>query len=415
MYINANLLRKDIKILLLENISEKAKENFEANGFRNIEVLKTALTEEELLLALKDVHILGIRSKTQLTKKVLDAAPHLMAVACFCIGTNQVDLEVAKEKGIAVFNSPFSNTRSVAELIIASSIMLLRKVPLKSKAAHAGKWLKDNIDSYEARGKKIGIVGYGHIGTQVSIMAEAMGMQVYYYDIESKLPLGNAQKVNTLEELIAKSDIVSLHVPETIQTKNLLSKEKIALFRKGQYLLNLSRGNVVDIDALKVAIENGIIAGVAIDVFPLEPKSKEEKFVSPLQNLPNVILTPHIGGSTEEAQKNIGLDASQKLIDYMLLGTSAGSHSIPQLVLPVLQTSHRILHIHHNKPGVLSKINQKISGENINIVGQFLSTDFNIGYVALDIDIKNSKNIKQKLQAIEHTMALRIIHKNTSL
>lgn len=415
MYINTNLLRKDIKILLLENISEKAKENFEANGFQNVEILKTALTEEELLLALKDVHILGIRSKTQLTKKVLDAAPHLMAVACFCIGTNQVDLEAAKENGIAVFNSPFSNTRSVAELIIASSIMLLRKVPLKSKAAHAGKWLKDNIDSYEARGKKIGIVGYGHIGTQVSIMAEAMGMQVYYYDIESKLPLGNAQKANTLEELIAKSDIVSLHVPETAQTKNLLSKEKIALFRKGQYLLNLSRGNVVDIDALKIAIEKGIIAGVAIDVFPLEPKNKEEKFVSPLQDLPNVILTPHIGGSTEEAQKNIGLDASQKLIDYMLLGASAGSHSIPQLALPTLQASHRILHIHHNKPGVLSKINQKISEQNINIVGQFLSTDFSLGYVALDIDIKNSKHIKQQLQAIEHTIALRIIHKNTSL
>ena len=286
---NTSFPKSDIKVLLLENISPKAKEIFENAGYTNIEIVKAALSEDELLAKLADIRILGIRSKTQLTEKVLKNAPKLMAVGCYCIGTNQVDLVAAAKEGIAVFNSPFSNTRSVAELIIASSIMLLRRITYKSDEAHKGNWLKDNKDSYEVRGKNIGIIGYGHIGSQVSIMAEALGMHVYYYDIEGKLPLGNAQSLESLDELIKISDIVTLHVPETPETTNLINKENLSKFKKGSYLLNLSRGNVVDIDALKEALESGHIQGAAIDVFPEEPKDKNEKFVSPLQGMPNVI------------------------------------------------------------------------------------------------------------------------------
>ena len=307
-----------MRIALLENIHPVAKECLEEKGY-DVELHKQSYADDDLVTVLKDFDAVGIRSKTQMTEAVLKKAPHLLAVGCFCIGTNQVDLKAAAEAGIAVFNSPFSNTRSVAELIVASCIMLIRKIPLKNKEAHKGNWLKDNKEAYEVRGKKIGIVGYGHIGSQVSIMAEALGMQVYYYDIEGKLPLGNAKNIDSLEELIAISDFVSLHVPETPETKNLFSKEIISLFKKGTYLLNLSRGNVIDIDALREAILNQTISGAAIDVFPVEPKNKDEKFVSPLQGLPNVILTPHIGGSTEEAQLNIGIDASNKLIKFIYI------------------------------------------------------------------------------------------------
>lgn len=402
--------KEDLKVLLLENISPKAREVFNKAGYSNVEILKTALNEDELIEKLKDVRILGIRSKTQLTAKVLQNANKLMAVGCFCIGTNQVDLETAAEEGIAVFNSPFSNTRSVAELIVASCIMLIRKIPLKNQEAHKGNWLKDNIESHEVRGKKIGIVGYGHIGSQVSIMAEALGMQVFYYDVEGKLPLGNAQSVNSVEELISISDFVTLHVPATLETQNLFNKDIISLFTKGKYLLNLSRGNVVDIDALKEAIESKNISGAAIDVFPLEPKNKAEKFVSPLQGLPNVILTPHIGGSTEEAQLNIGIDASNKLIKFLETGSTMASHSLPELNLHQVKNTHRILHIHKNVPGVLSKINQKISNLEVNILGQFLTTDNKIGYVVLDIPKDSSERIYEEISQITDTIKCRLLY-----
>jgi len=407
---NTSFPKSDIKVLLLENISPKAKEIFEHAGYTNIEIVKSALTEDELLEKLSDVRILGIRSKTQLTEKVLKNAPKLMAIGCYCIGTNQVDLEAAAKEGIAVFNSPFSNTRSVAELIIASSIMLLRRITYKSAEAHKGNWLKDNIDSYEVRGKNIGIVGYGHIGSQVSIMAEALGMHVYYYDIEGKLPLGNAQSLDSLDELIKISDIVTLHVPETPETRNLITKEVLAKFKKGSYLLNLSRGNVVDIEALKEALESGHILGAAIDVFPQEPKDKNEKFVSPLQGLPNVILTPHIGGSTEEAQWNIGIDATNKMIKFMETGSSLASHSIPELSLPIVKNTHRILHIHKNVPGMLAKINKIISDLEINILSQYLATDENIGYVVLDIPKETSDIVFKEINTIENTIKTRLLY-----
>ena len=406
-----NLIPKDkVKVLLLENISPKAVETFKKAGYSNIQLLKSALNEKELIEKLQDVHVLGIRSKTQLVENVLKNAPKLLSIGCFCIGTNQVNLEIATEEGIAVFNSPFSNTRSVAELIIASCIMLIRKIPYKSREAHEGNWLKDNIESYEVRGKKIGIVGYGHIGSQVSILAEALGMQVYYYDIETKLPLGNAQNIESLEELIEISDFVSLHVPGTEYTKNLFNEKIISLFKKGQYLLNLSRGNVVDINALRNSIENNIISGCAIDVFPLEPKEKGEKFISPLQGLKNVILTPHIGGSTEEAQLNIGIDASLKLIKFMETGATLGSHSIPELSLPKVKGTHRILHIHKNKPGILSEINNKISAMKVNILGQFLKTDERVGYVVLDIPKEDSIEVLKAIKSIKDTIKVRSLY-----
>lgn len=407
---NTSFPKSDMKVLLLENISPKAKETFVNAGYTNVEILKSALSEEELLEKLEDVRILGIRSKTHLSEKVLKKANKLMAVGCYCIGTNQVDLETAAKEGIAVFNSPFSNTRSVAELIIASSIMLLRKITFKSAEAHKGNWLKDNIDSYEVRGKNIGIVGYGHIGSQVSIMAEAMGMHVFYFDIEGKLPLGNAQSVNSIEELIALSDIVTIHVPETPETKNLINREILNKFKKGSFLLNLSRGNVVDIIALKELLESKHIHGAAIDVFPEEPKDKNEKFVSPLQGLPNVILTPHIGGSTEEAQYNIAIDASNKLVKFIETGSSLASHSIPELSLPILKNTHRILHIHKNVPGMLSSINKKISDLEINILSQYLATDENIGYVVLDIPKETSEKVFKEINTIENTIKTRLLY-----
>lgn len=407
---NTSFPKSDIKVLLLENISPKAKEIFENAGYTNIEIVKAALSEDELLAKLADIRILGIRSKTQLTEKVLKNAPKLMAVGCYCIGTNQVDLVAAAKEGIAVFNSPFSNTRSVAELIIASSIMLLRRITYKSDEAHKGNWLKDNKDSYEVRGKNIGIIGYGHIGSQVSIMAEALGMHVYYYDIEGKLPLGNAQSLESLDELIKISDIVTLHVPETPETTNLINKENLSKFKKGSYLLNLSRGNVVDIDALKEALESGHIQGAAIDVFPEEPKDKNEKFVSPLQGMPNVILTPHIGGSTEEAQFNIAIDASNKLVKFMETGSSLASHSIPELNLPIVKNTHRILHIHKNVPGMLAKINKIISDLEINILSQYLATDENIGYVVLDIPKETSEIVFKEINTIENTIKTRLLY-----
>ncbi len=402
--------RNKIKILLLENVSESAVEELEDNGYSNIERLSGALSESELVKALKGVHIVGIRSKTQLNKSVLKAADKLLAVGCFCIGTNQVDLETATKKGIAVFNAPYSNTRSVAELVIGLFVMLIRRISDKNIAAHNGTWLKDAGGSYELRGKTLGIIGYGNIGSQVSILAENFGLNVIYYDILTKLPLGNAKQVKTLKELLKKSDIVTLHIPSTPETKNMFDATTFRDIKKGAILVNYSRGDVVDLEVLKKYIEDEKISGAAVDVFPQEPKKKGDKFETVLQNLPNVILTPHIGGSTQEAQVNIGFDAASKLINYLELGTSTGSHTVPSVSLSPQEDTHRILHIHKNKPGVLSDINSDLSRNDINIVGQFLKTNEEIGYVILDIDRKLSKKAFEILKNIDGTIKTRMVY-----
>jgi D-3-phosphoglycerate dehydrogenase len=399
-----------IKVLLLENISPSAKAEFEKAGYIDVEIVKGALSEDELIIALEDVRILGIRSKTQLTEKVLKAAEKLMGVGCFCIGTNQVDLACATTEGKAVFNAPFSNTRSVAELVIASAIMLIRRIPEKNQAAHQGTWLKESEHCHEIRGKKLGIIGYGHIGSQLSVLAESLGLVVYYYDIESKLPLGNANTCESFLSLIDTCDIISLHVPATAETVNLIDENVIKRFRKGQYLINMSRGNVVDLDALCSSLKNGIIAGAAVDVFPVEPKKVGDTFSSPLQGLPNVILTPHIGGSTEEAQWNIGIDVSSKLIKYLETGSTLGSYSLPELSLPKIENTHRILHIHHNVPGVLSEINRRISDMKVNILGQYLSTNATVGYVVLDVSVKTGNETLEELRLIPNTINARILY-----
>jgi len=402
--------KENIKVLLLEGVHPKAIENFKNHQFINVETHDVAWSEEELLKNIEDVQVIGIRSKTQITEKVIKNAPKLKAIGCFCIGTNQVDLNAATMAGVTVFNSPYSNTRSVAELVIAESIMLMRRIPLRDKKAHEGKWLKDAVDSYEVRGKSIGIVGYGHIGSQVSVLAENMGFNVLYYDIEPKLPMGNATRIESFDELLRKSDILTLHVPATPGTKMMMDAEKLALMKKGSILLNLSRGSVVDIHALKESIESGHISGAGIDVYPQEPESKGEPFTSELQNLPNVILTPHIGGSTIEAQYNIGIDVSTKLINLIDNGTTVGSHSLPALNLPVQKNAHRILHIHENKPGVLSEINRRLSDMDINILGQYLKTNEQIGYVVLDIENQNDEKVLEEMRKVKHTIKSRILY-----
>ncbi|MDR9415743.1 MAG: phosphoglycerate dehydrogenase [Gracilimonas sp.] len=407
---NLSYPKENIKVLLLEGVHSSALENFTKHNFDNVETYNEAWTEEQLLEKIKDVHLIGIRSKTHITKKVLDKAEKLKAIGCFCIGTNQVDLEAAMQKGITVFNSPYSNTRSVAELVIAESIMLMRRIPLRDKKAHEGTWLKDATNSFEVRGKKIGIIGYGHIGSQVSVLAESLGLNVLYYDIESKLPMGNATRMESLEDLLSNSDIVTLHVPATPSTNMMMDANQLAKMKKGSFLLNLSRGSVVDIKALKEAIEMGHIAGAGIDVYPDEPESKGESFRTELQNLPNVILTPHIGGSTVEAQYNIGVDVSTKLINLIDEGTTMGSHTVPQLNLPKQKEAHRILHIHENKPGVLSEINHLLSDMNINILGQYLKTNEHIGYVVLDIDKQSDEKILDAMNNVKHTIRTRILY-----
>jgi D-3-phosphoglycerate dehydrogenase len=402
--------KEQIKVLLLEGIHPKALENFNQNGFHNVETHDVAFSEEELLEKIEDVQLIGIRSKTHITEKVINKAAKLKAIGCFCIGTNQVDLKAATLDGVTVFNSPYSNTRSVAELVIAESIMLMRRIPLRDKKAHEGVWLKDANESYEVRGKKIGIIGYGHIGSQVSVLAENMGMDVFYYDIEPKLPMGNATRVDTLKELLSTSDIVTLHVPATPDTYMMIGEEELAQMKEKSILLNLARGSVVDIDALREAINSGHIAGAGIDVYPEEPESKGETFTSALQNLPNVILTPHIGGSTLEAQYNIGLDVSTKLIKLIDNGTTVDSHTVPSLNLPVQKNAHRILHIHENKPGVLSEINSCLSDMDINILGQYLKTNEYIGYVVLDIDKDYNDKVLDKLSNVKHTIKTRILY-----
>lgn len=399
-----------INILFLENISDAAVKHFSDSGYASVRKLAKALPEEELIAQIKDVHLLGIRSKSQITPKVLEAAKKLQAIGCFCIGVNQVDLKSATSHGVAVFNAPYSNTRSVAELVIGLAIMLIRRIPDKSKAAHEGIWMKEAKGSYELRGKTLGIIGYGNIGTQVSILAEALGMKVIFYDTVTKLPLGNAVAKKTIKEVVGQADIVTLHVPETAQTKNLINKNVIRQFKKGSILLNYARGEVVDLDALAKALQEGQLNGAAIDVFPWEPEKNGDKFTSPLQGLPNVILTPHIGGSTEEAQENIGFDVSNKLFQYLETGTSTGSHTVPSLSLPHQEGTHRILHIHRNVPGVLSEINTTLSGHNINILGQYLKTNDEIGYVVLDIDKRLSNQALELLKEVKNTLRTRLLY-----
>jgi D-3-phosphoglycerate dehydrogenase len=399
-----------IKVLFLENISDKAVQYFKQQGYAGVKKVTGALSEEELIKVIKDVHILGIRSKTFISKKVLDSAKKLQAIGCFCIGVNQVDLKACKQKGIAVYNAPYSNTRSVAELVIGASILLIRRILDKNKAAHNGIWNKDAKGSFELRGKTMGIIGYGNIGTQLSVMAEAMGMRVQFYDIETKLPLGNAQARKSIKEIVSSSDIISLHVPETTQTKNLINKAVLKQFKTGSILVNYARGEVVDLDALAEAIKEKHIAGAAIDVFPVEPEKNGDAFNTPLQGLPNVLLTPHIGGSTEEAQENIGEDVSIKLYQYLERGVSNGSHTIPSLSLPPVDGAHRILHIHKNVPGVLGAINTLLSKNKINIVGQYLKTNDEIGYVVLDVDSKLSKQAMTLLKEVKETIRVRMLY-----
>lgn len=402
--------KEKINILFLENISDMAVRQFKDAGYVNVKKLSGALPEDELIREIRNVHLLGIRSKTQITAKVLEAAEKLQAIGCFCIGVNQVDLKTATKKGVAVFNAPYSNTRSVAELVIGLAIMLIRRIPDKNKAAHEGIWMKEAKGSYELRGKTLGIIGYGNIGSQVSILAEAMGMKVNFYDVVTKLPLGNATSKKSLKDLISGSDIISLHVPETNATRNLINKTTLKYFRKGAILINYARGEVVDLDALRKAITDGQIGGAAIDVFPWEPEKNGDRFQSPMQDLPNVILTPHIGGSTEEAQQNIGEDVSNKLFQYLEMGVTLGSHTVPPIHTTPQEGTHRILHIHRNVPGVLSEINTRLSENRINILGQYLKTNDEIGYVVLDVDKKLSSRAFQLLKEVKETVKVRMLY-----
>jgi D-3-phosphoglycerate dehydrogenase / 2-oxoglutarate reductase len=402
--------KEKIKILLLENVSEVAVKNFSRHGYTQVEKLTKALPEADLINAVKNAHLLGIRSKSQITPKVLEAAEKLQAIGCFCIGINQVNLEAATDNGVAVFNAPYSNTRSVAELVMGAAILLIRRIPDKNMAAHKGIWLKESSGSYELRGKTLGIIGYGNIGSQVSVLAEALGMKVIFYDVETKLPLGNATDMRTLKDVLSKADVVTLHVPETAQTKNLINKTNLRYCKKGSIIINYARGEVIELDDLRKFIESGQISGAAIDVFPVEPEKNGDRFESPLQNLPNVILTPHIGGSTEEAQQNIGEDVSNKLLSYLEKGITLGSHTVPALALPPQEGSHRILHIHKNVPGVLSDINSELSRNKINIVGQYLKTNESIGYVVVDVDKQLSKRASQLLKDVPNTIKVRLLY-----
>lgn len=402
--------KEKIHILLLENISPNATKVFKSNGYSHVETIAGALSEEDLINAVKDVHLLGIRSKTKVTERVLAAAKKLQAIGCFCIGVNQVDLLAATKYGVTVFNAPYSNTRSVAELVIGAAIMLIRRIPDKNNAAHRGTWMKEAKGSYELRGKTLGIIGYGNIGSQLSILAEALGMKVLFYDVETKMPLGNAASVKTLPELVASADVISLHVPENYSTKNLINKELLAEFKKGSILINYARGKVVEIEALSACLSEGHLGGAAIDVFPVEPEKNGDTFYTSLQNLPNVLLTPHIGGSTEEAQQNIGEDVSNKLFQFLEKGITNGSHTVPSLALPPQENTHRILHIHNNVPGVLSAINTQLSTNDINIIAQYLKTNDEIGYVVLDVDKKFSAQAAELLKDVKETIKVRVLY-----
>ncbi|HEX7339196.1 MAG TPA: phosphoglycerate dehydrogenase [Rhodanobacteraceae bacterium] len=404
--------KKDIRVLLLEGVSQTAVDGFHAAGYTNVEYHTKALPHDELIERIAEAHIIGLRSRTYLTPEVLAHARRLMAIGCFCIGTNQVDLDVARDAGIPVFNAPYSNTRSVAELVVAEAVMLKRGVPYRNAASHRGEWTKSATDSYEVRGKTLGIIGYGHIGTQVGVLAEAMGMNVIYYDIVPQLQLGNAKPVATLKDLLAQSDIVTLHVPRTPQTDNMIGADEIAQMRDGAMLINASRGTVVDIPALAAALDSGHIGGAAIDVHPVEPKGKDDPFVSPLIGKQNVILTPHVGGSTQEAQSNIGREVSAKLIHYSDNGSTLSAVNFPEVVLPAHPSSRRLLHIHRNQPGILSRINDLFSRAAVNIEGQFLRTSPEVGYVVIDIDAPEEQvlQLREQMAAIDGTLRTRVLY-----
>lgn len=398
-----------INVLLLENVHPDAVKKMKEEGY-NVTTHPGAMDEEELAERIKDVSVIGIRSKTQLTKKVLDNAGRLIAVGAFCIGTNQIDLEECLKKGIAVFNAPYSNTRSVVELAIGEIILLMRNLPDKMKLMHDGKWDKSATNSFEIRGKKLGIIGYGNIGAQLSVVAESIGFDVYYYDVEEKLPLGNVTKCNSLKELLEKVDIVTLHVDGRRENKNIIDEDKFSQMKDGVVFLNLSRGHVVDIEALKNNIESGKVAGAAIDVFPTEPKTNNESFESPLRGLPNVILTPHIGGSTLEAQENIGNFVPGKIMEYINTGSTTNSVNFPNLQLPVLKNAHRLIHIHQNVPGILAEINRILADHDINIVGQYLKTNETIGYVITDIDKQYDKAVINDMKKLKGTIRFRVLY-----
>ncbi|MGB5485860.1 MAG: phosphoglycerate dehydrogenase [Lysobacterales bacterium] len=407
---NYSLDKAKIKFLLLEGLHPQAREIIESAGYTNIVEKSGALTPQELKQALKGVHFVGIRSRTQLDAAAIDAADRLTSIGCFCIGTNQVDLQYAALAGIPVFNAPFANTRSVAELALAEIIMLMRGIPQKNAAAHRGEWLKSASGSTEIRGKTLGIVGYGHIGSQLGIIAESMGMRVIFQDIENKLPLGNAEARVSLESLLKEANVVSLHVPDTAETRNLMSASLIKTMRKGSYLINASRGTVVDIEALSEALQSGHVAGAAIDVFPLEPKSNDDRFESPLVGLDNVLLTPHIGGSTLEAQANIAVEVASKLVRYSDNGTTRSAVNFPEVSLPDHGLTRRIMHIHHNEPGVLKDINQVFFGCEVNIAAQYLQTEGGIGYVVMDVESDDVTSLMKDLAKIPATIRTRILH-----
>ncbi|PIW59655.1 phosphoglycerate dehydrogenase [Shewanella sp. CG12_big_fil_rev_8_21_14_0_65_47_15] len=403
-------LDKDkIKILLLEGVHQSAVDVLERAGYTNIEYHKASLGDEALIESIKDAHFVGLRSRTQLTAEVLKRAEKLIAIGCFCIGTNQVDLATAESLGIPVFNAPFSNTRSVAELVIGEIIMLMRGIPERNAIAHRGGWMKTAAGSYEVRGKTLGVIGYGHIGTQLGILAETLGMRVVFFDIEDKLPLGNAQQIHSMEQLLAQADVVSLHVPETPQTKDMIGAAEFAAMRKGSIFINASRGTVVDIDALTVALKEHHLSGAAIDVFPVEPQSNDDEFISPLRGLDNVLLTPHVGGSTAEAQENIGIEVAGKLAKYSDNGSTVSAVNFPEVSLPMHKGTSRLLHIHQNRPGVLIKINQAFSEKGINIAAQYLQTTAEIGYVVMEVDTHQAEEALVELKAIEGTLRTRVL------
>ena len=408
-----SLDKSKIKILLLEGVHASAVEAFRADGYSTIEVHSKALPESQLLESIGDAYLVGIRSATQLSARVFEHAPRLIGVGCFCIGTNQVDLDAAQERGIPVFNAPFSNTRSVAELVLAEIVLLMRGIPQRNAAVHRGGWIKTATGSHEVRGKCLGIVGYGHIGTQVGLLAEALGMRVVFYDIETKLALGNVQALPSLDALLDLADVVTLHVPETPGTFRMIGAEQLTRMKPGSHLVNAARGTVVDIDALVAALESQHLAGAAIDVFPMEPKANDEEFISPLRRFDNVLLTPHVGGSTEEAQQNIGLEVAGKLLKYSNNGSTLSSVNFPEVSLPEHPGKHRLLHIHHNRPGVLSRINAIFSEQRINIAGQYLQTNARIGYVVIDLDSHEraeTLHLKKRLEEVDGTIRSRILY-----
>ncbi|GAB3506264.1 phosphoglycerate dehydrogenase [Pseudoxanthomonas daejeonensis] len=404
--------KQDIRVLLLEGVSQSAVETFRAAGYSQIEFHEKSLPEDELKARIAEAHIVGIRSRSHLSADVLAEAKRLIAVGCFCIGTNQVDLDAAELAGIPVFNAPYSNTRSVAELVVAQAVLLMRGIPQKNAECHRGGWSKSAAGSHEVRGKTLGIIGYGHIGTQVGVLAEALGMQVIFHDIEAKLSLGNARAAIGLDDLLSRSDVVTLHVPETAATKNMFAAAQIAAMKRGAHLINASRGTVVDIDALAAALASGHVGGAAVDVFPVEPKGNADAFVSPLIGLDNVILTPHIGGSTLEAQENIGVEVAAKLVRYSDNGSTLSAVNFPEVTLPEHEDSLRILHIHRNVPGVLSKINEIFSRHALNIDGQFLRTNPKVGYVVIDVaaDEAQGAALREELSAIPGTLRTRVLY-----